>query len=249
MQLFYDLMAQRALSEAQMTERGFPLDDLDTLASLNIYPLTVETPDYDPATQGVEPDGLPAPAPDNPCAFVQHMHVFNLMERAKAQKKDAATAKRWEYETRGIITPDEITILTGTDDQNRIASAIQGMKNASMAETDFKAASGWTKVTLEQLEQIAALIAVHVQTCFSRERALHEQIDACETLEQLNAINLDEGWPTYDMTPPEDGGEGNTKAEDTVTDETAPAEDATPASPAPEGTPSAETTTDEGGGM
>lgn len=229
MQLFYDLIAQRALSEAQMTERGLPLDDLDTLASLNIYPLTIEMPEHDPATQGVEPDGLPAPAPENPRVFVQHMRIFSMIERAKVQKKEAATAKRWEYETRGIVTPDGTSILTGTDDQNRIASAMQGMKQAGMAETDFKAASGWTKVTLEQLEQISALIAVHVQACFSRERALHEQIDACETLEELNAINLDEGWPVYDTTPPDEGDAESSEAEDSMTDETAPVEDATAA--------------------
>lgn len=202
--LFYDLMAQRALSESQMKERGLPVEDHETLATLNFFPLTIETPEYDATTQGVEPDGMPAPSSDNPSVFVQHMRVFNIIDRAKETMTAAATAKRWEYETRGIVTPDGTSILTGTDDQNRIASAMQGMKQAGMAETDFKAASGWTKVTLEQLEQISALIAVHVQTCFSRERALHEQISACETLEQLNAINLDEGWPTYEAESSKD---------------------------------------------
>lgn len=228
MQLFYDLMAQRSFTEKEIKERGLP-DELPTLASLNIYPLTIEMPEYCTIKQGVEPEGLPVPAPDDPCTFIQHMRVFNLVDRAKETTKAAATAKRWEYETRGIVTPDGTSILTGTDDQNRIASAMQGMKQAGMAETDFKAASGWTKVTLEQLEQIAALIAVHVQTCFSRERALHEQIDACETLEELNAINLDEGWPVYDTTPPDEGDAESSEAEDSMTDETAPVEDATAA--------------------
>ena len=228
--LFYDLMAQRALSESKMKERGLPVEDHETLATLNFFPLTIETPEYDATTQGVEPDGMPVPSSDNPSVFVQHMRVFNIIDRAKETMTAAATAKRWEYETRGIVTHDGTIILTGTDDQNRIASAIQGMKQAGMAETDFKAASGWTKVTLEQLEQIAAMIAVHVQTCFSLERALHEQISACETLEQLNAINLDEGWPTYEPEPSEGEATGEVpEGEDSMTDETAPVEDATAA--------------------
>lgn len=222
--LFYDLMAQRALSESQMKERGLPVENHETLATLNFFPLIIETPEYDATTQGIEPDGMPAPSSDNPSVFVQRMRVFNIIDRAKETMTAAATAKRWEYETRGIVTPDGTSILTGTDDQNRIASAIQGMKQASMAETDFKAASGWTKVTLEQLEQIAALIAVHVQTCFSRERALHEQISACETLEQINAINLDEGWPTYEPDPSE--GEATEEVPEGEEDSTAEAENA-----------------------
>lgn len=202
--MYYDINQTRAVSDKEMQQRGLPLNAPDMLEHLGFYPLTIEKPEYDPATQGVEPDGYPAPDAANPRAFVQHMCVFSIMERAKEKKKAAASAKRWEYETGGIITPDGIQILTGIDDQNRISTAIQGMKQAGMTETDFKAASGWVKLTLEQLEQLAAMIAVHVQKCFAHERYFHEQIDACETLEQLNAINLDEGWREETVTEPEE---------------------------------------------
>lgn len=231
--LYYDLMEQRPLSEAQARERGLPVDDGDALADLNIFSLTVEQPAFDASTQGIEPDGLPAPSPGDPCAFVQKMRVFDLLERAKEAARAAVSAKRWEYETRGIATPEGAHIATGIDDQNRIASAIQGMRDAGLTEVDFKAASGWVRLTLEQMVGIAGMIAVHVQNCFTHERLLHERIDACKTLEELNAINADdEGWPGYVPRPEpepeegegeegegeEDGGEMGTPAPEPGTD-------------------------------
>ncbi len=259
--LYYDLMEQRPLSEAQARERGLPLDDREALADLNIFSLTVEQPAFDASTQGIEPDGLPAPSANDPCAFVQKMRVFDLLERAKEAARAAVSAKRWEYETRGISTPEGAHIATGIDDQNRIASAIQGMRDAGLTEVDFKAASGWVRLTLEQMVGIAGMIAVHVQNCFTHERLLHERIDACKTLEELNAINADdEGWPGYVPRPEpepeegegeEDGGEMGTPAPEPGTDagtEPAPetGTEAEPEQPAPSG-PDAETNVKEPG--
>lgn len=193
--MYYDIKRERLVSDAEMTRRGLPTDDMAELARLDFYPLTIEQPEYDASTQGIEPDGKPAPAPDNPLAFVQRMRVFDLLDRHKALKKAEATALRWAQETGGIITPDGIRVLTGIDDQNRISSAIQGMRDSGITEVDFKSASGWVRLSLDQLVGVAALIAEHVQACFTRERALYEAIDACVSLEAMNALDLSAGWP------------------------------------------------------
>ena len=196
--MYYDIMNECIISAKEMQQRGLPLDDIQELARIGFHELTIEQPEYDPSLEGLEPNGRPAPDPENPLAFIQRMNVYNLLDRHKQIKKQEVTNLRWIQETGGITLPNGVQILTGIDDQNRIASAIQGMQQAGLNEVDFKAASGWVKLTLEELQQIASLIVVHVQACFTQERAYHEAIDVCTSLEELNAIDLDVKWPNYE---------------------------------------------------
>lgn len=117
------------------------------------------------------------------------------LEELKAQKKDLVTDIRWNIETGGITLADGTRILTGIEDQNRIATSIQGMRDAGTASVDFKAASGWVTLTLEQLVAVSVAIVAHVEACFSHERALYEAIDAAVDVETLGAIDINAGWP------------------------------------------------------
>lgn len=119
--------------------------------------------------------------------------------------KDAITNKRWEVETGGIALPTGVRVATGIDDQNRITSVVANAERAGVAEVDFKAGSGWVRVTVAELQSIAAAIALHVQACFSAERAHHEAIDSLEAthagnqeaLQQaLQAYDIEQGWPS-----------------------------------------------------
>ncbi len=120
----------------------------------------------------------PAPAPSEDLA------------EAKQQLRERATALRWEHETGGI-TVGGVRVLTGVEDQNRIATALIG----APATLDFKAASGWVTLTLAELQGIADAITAHVQGCFSAERAHHEAIDALESMEAAQAYDVEAGWP------------------------------------------------------
>lgn len=108
--------------------------------------------------------------------------------------KSAATAKRWAVETGGITLPNGVQVSTGTADQNRIASVIATAALGGVESIEFKASSGWTTLTLEQLRGIAAAIALHVQACFAAERAHHEAIDAASDA-ALASYDVDAGWP------------------------------------------------------
>lgn len=112
------------------------------------------------------------------------------LEEAKQQLRERATALRWEHETGGI-TIGGVRVLTGIEDQNRIATALIGAPET----LDFKAESGWVTLTLEQLQGIAAAITAHVQACFSAERAHHEAIDALDSLEAAGGYDVEAGWP------------------------------------------------------
>lgn len=218
--IYYDLFTQEKLSEYDLRKRKLPTD-LHELKTHNIIPLVIEKVEYDPETQGVMTDGLPVPdvtADDPTGRYIQKMKIYPLLDNAKTVAKETTSAKRWHYETKGIILPDGTFVLTGIDDQNRISSALQGMQDAGINEVDFKSASGWTKVTLEQMKLIAAAIAVHVQACFTNERKLYEQIDAAKNLEELNKVDYESGWPSYSYPEPEDPTEPGEDGDQGTTD-------------------------------
>jgi len=112
------------------------------------------------------------------------------LAETKQRLRERATALRWEHETGGI-TVAGVRVLTGVEDQNRIATALIG----APATLDFKAESGWVTLTLAELQGIADAITTHVQACFSAERAHHEAIDALTSLAGAAEYDVEAGWP------------------------------------------------------
>lgn len=197
--LYYNLQSSIVMNDNDLIDAGYS-PDVPTLATFMIFPLHIEAPVYDTENEGIEPDGSPMPDNDKQGWFVQRMRVYSLVDYAKKNAKEVITSTRWGYETGGITLEDGSMVLTGLDDQNRIASAITGVQAAKtvgtpMTTVDFKGPSGWTTIPVEQLEAIASLVAHHVQACFTREKQLHELIDAAITVEAIRAIKIDAGWP------------------------------------------------------
>lgn len=123
------------------------------------------------------------------------------IEKGKQIVKVKITDKRWQTETGGITLPNGINVLTGIDDQNRIATSIQGMETAGLNEIDFKSSNGWVKLTVTELKQISVAITMHVEQCFARECALHKMCDEASTVEELKRIvdeEINNGWPIYE---------------------------------------------------
>lgn len=125
--------------------------------------------------------------------------------------KDDATALRWKHETGGITLPSGVQVATAIDDQNSITSVVANAEWAGLDEVDFKSAQGWVKITLVELQAIAAAVARHVQACFSAERVHHEAIDALQAQHSgtpqmlqaaLNAYDVSQGWPSTDQRAP-----------------------------------------------
>lgn len=121
----------------------------------------------------------------------------------KAELQDAITAKRKQVEFGGLTLPNGVIVGTAKDDQDRISAAISNMERYSMPEIDFKADSGWVKLTLAELIEIGRVITQHVQTCFTTERQHHEAVDAimidhsapAVAFGQLDAYDVSTGWP------------------------------------------------------
>lgn len=114
----------------------------------------------------------------------------------------AATAQRWTVETGGLTLPGGVRIATGIEDQNRITSVVANAERSGVTVVDFKGADGWRSVALQEVQAMAAAIALHVQACFTAERQHHEAIntlagldDETQARQQLLTYDVMQGWP------------------------------------------------------
>ncbi len=118
------------------------------------------------------------------------------LDEIKARLSAAATARRWAIETSGLGLPDGSRVQTGSDDQARITAVLVNADLAGVETVNFKAASGWVSLSIEQVRAIAGAIGRHVQACFDAERAHHEAIAALVSVEQAAEYDVNAGWPS-----------------------------------------------------
>lgn len=162
--------------------------------------LPAPLPEYNPATHRVDEI---APLNDGK-TWVQQWRVVELTAAEleelllfqQARLAAAVTVRRWEIETGGIALPGDLRIDTGRSDQDAITRVLVNAQAAGIAEVQFKAASGWVQLTIDQLRQIANAVALHVQACYEAEYAHHEAIKALPTLAEALDYDVDSGWPT-----------------------------------------------------
>lgn len=164
------------------------------------YVAVVETPQptYSQNTQRVEE----APPVEQDGAWVQQWAVVALtsaekndaLATEKARLFDASTNKRWAVETSGITLAGGLRIDTAREDQDAITRILANAPSAGITEVSFKAASGWVTMSLGQLQQVANAVALHVQACYTAERAHHEAIEKL-TLAKCRTYDVMQGWP------------------------------------------------------
>ena len=167
---------------------------LDTEAgrvAAGLHRLREQPPAYDPRTHTLALDGVELVG-----GVYQARYVLTQLppDQVRASLLQAVSAKRWAVETGGLTLPGGATVGTTIDDQNRITSVIANAQLAGVVSVNFKAQSGWVTLSLEHMRGIAAAIALHVQACFSAERAHHEAINAASDAE-LYGYDINTGWP------------------------------------------------------
>lgn len=106
----------------------------------------------------------------------------------------AATGLRWERETGGI-TVGGSRVDTTRADQDSINRVLSRAPEAGISLVNFKASSGWVRgMPIEQLRQIAIVIARHVQACYDAEMAHHDVIEQLPA-DELASYDVTQGWP------------------------------------------------------
>lgn len=133
----------------------------------------------------LEPAEFPEPTPPS-------------LEELRQEKLAAVTAKRWEVMTGGIELLEGIHVGTTVDDQNRITSVVSNASLAGLSdsdEVDFKAASGWVKLSIAEIKSIAGMIGRFVQECYTAERMHHEAIGLLGSSEDIIEYDITGNWP------------------------------------------------------
>lgn len=197
---------------------------IDELKSRNYYPVVDDKPTYNADFSQLEATTFDFD--EETKTPTQHYKVVNFdLDTAKTNLKAHVTQIRWDIETSGISMAG-FSVLTGIADQNRIAticlSAVSAkVKGKEFAPVKFKTSDGtWVELDGETLITVGEAVTAHVEACFLREQELHTEIDACTTLKQLKAIDIESGWNTQ---PNEESTETTDSAE-TETAETNNAE-------------------------
>ena len=128
----------------------------------------------------------------------------NGAPRTKDSLQRAATVRRWGVMTGGLMLPGGIGVGTSVDDQNRITSVVANAALAGLSdsdEVDFKAASGWVRLSIGQIKGIAGAIGRHVQACYAAERQHHDAIALLDPAD-FDGYDLEAYWPSTDLTQP-----------------------------------------------
>ena len=110
------------------------------------------------------------------------------VEEMKALKLEELAGCRWEQETGGLTLPDGTEIRTDRESQALLTGAsLYALQNPT-ATVEWKGANGWVTLTAGQIQEIAMLVRNHVQEAFSREKELAAKVEACETVEDVDAV-------------------------------------------------------------
>jgi len=114
----------------------------------------------------------------------------------KKAAKDRARAERWEAEQCGLEFQGH-TICTDEKSQGRVAAMVTTiLADPDLASVDFEAQPGeWVTLDRDDALALGKLVSGHVQACFSHCRAMHDQIEGCETVADVWGVNIRSGWP------------------------------------------------------
>lgn len=119
------------------------------------------------------------------------------LESKKARKGAEVKLKRDSVEWAGVTTAKGI-VDSDPDSQRKINGAVtMALIQGDSFSIDWKMKDN-SVVTHNRQEIMDMGLAVgqHVSACQARKNELDIQIDAAETEEQLNSIDIESGWPT-----------------------------------------------------
>lgn len=116
------------------------------------------------------------------------------MASSKLEMKAKVTEKRWMVESSGLTFPNGVSVKTSKDDQDRILSVIVNSERNGIDEIDFKAESGWTKINIFALKELAKELTFFIQHCFKTEKYHHNYIDSLDSISDIYEYDYTTDW-------------------------------------------------------
>lgn len=116
--------------------------------------------------------------------------ALTTLEAARAQKLAEIADWRYRMETSGIVVGG-VAVRTDRESQAMLAGAYTSLKEGFVNEIQWKQADGtFTTLTLPAVEAVASAVAAHVQMSFASEKQYADQVNACTTVEEVQAVTL-----------------------------------------------------------
>jgi hypothetical protein len=110
------------------------------------------------------------------------------LEDYKKLKLEEIAAKRYEFETSGL-TLNGTVIDTSRESQSILTSAYISLKNNLITSVDWKDSTGvFVTLGLAEIEALSAAVSAHVQSAFTKEKMLTEQVTAATTKSEVDVI-------------------------------------------------------------
>lgn len=117
-------------------------------------------------------------------------HVPTLDEVKAAKMADLA-ALRYAAEIAGVMV-NGARVRTDRESQAMLTGAALQALDDPEYTCKWKTEDGFIDLAAEQIKIVAKRVRVHVQSCFDREAALTTQVEAAETIEDVEAIFWEE---------------------------------------------------------
>lgn len=133
-----------------------------------------------------------------------HPIIDKTLEEVKAIRKQEVSPERRNKENTIItltVNNTEVEVSTSREERLMLASKL----SASPGPHNFKFLNTWLEITTEELQYILSQIDIKVQEAFDWELAKLQEIDACETIDEVYDVVIVEQpeLPEYLQLPVE----------------------------------------------
>jgi hypothetical protein len=92
------------------------------------------------------------------------------------------------------VTIDSVSINADPTSLLMLNSTIAFLNGSTMATVNFKAASGWTALSLAQLQAFSTAINAQIQACFTNEFVHTQNIIALTSTDAVATYDITTGW-------------------------------------------------------
>jgi hypothetical protein len=113
------------------------------------------------------------------------------LDKYKETKRQEIANARWQTETGGLTLPDGTVVKTDRESQSLLMGAALFAKEDPTYTVNWKGENGWVVLDAQTILYLASQVRAHVQSCFDKEKALHDMIDAATTVEEIKSITWD----------------------------------------------------------
>jgi hypothetical protein len=118
--------------------------------------------------------------------------------------KNKLAYKRWEVETGGAIINGN-TYATDRESQTKYTAVAVAISQADPMtwSINWKTNDGeFVVLNAQQMMTAINYVMYHVQNSFNKEYEFQVAIDACTTVAEVLAVDIDNGWPSNEYTTP-----------------------------------------------